>query len=195
MTEKIPLVYAAELVERACADIDKADDKKKIDSFLLEAFNDSMGHLADSVDRRIGFDRWAKIQIKAAQEAYRYFRNRKALIKAVHDRFKERTAIDMEAHPDTPYRGTLGKISLVANQGSVEFAFGENQDLSQELVNGFGIPMEFLKSKLTYRVDTQKVKAALLEGRTFLWAKLKTGHHVRFPADRKPKPKKLEPSK
>ncbi len=190
---KLPLVVAAELVERACADIDAADDTKKIDAFLVEAFNDAVGELSDCVDRRIGFDRWAKIQIKAATEAYRFYRHRKKLIEAVHKRFKARTADDMAAHPETPYRGNLGKISLVANQGSVEYVFGENEELSQQLVDAFGIPGEYLRPpKITYKINTALVKQELEAGKTFLWAKMKEGYHVRFPADRKPKPKKLE---
>ncbi len=190
--KKIPLIIAADLVERACAEIDRADEKLKIDAFLEVAFNDAMEDLSDAVDRRIGFDRWTKIQIKAAQEAYRFYRNRKLLLEAVHKRFKEKTAEQMGINPNTPYRGLLGKISLVANQGAVEYPFGENKSLSQELVDAFGIPLEYLRPKLTYKIDTTRVKADLLAGQTFLWAKMKEGFHARFPADRKPKPKKIE---
>lgn len=186
MSNQVPMAWAAQMLAQVCDEIDNAE---KIEEFLDQAFSDAKTALLDSVDRRIAFDRWVKIQVSAMEEGYRYYRARKELLEQVHARFKEKTKEIMEATPDLvdAFRGKLGKISLCDSPPAVEYAFGQTKEITPEIAQAFGIPDHYLKSKVVWSVDSERVKAELLAGTELGWASIRQAKHVRFPAVRKPK--------
>lgn len=176
--------YAADVLAQLCDEVDSAD---MIDSFLLEAFKDAEIDLQDAVDRRIAFDRWVKIQVEATKEGLRYYAERRQLLEAVHERFKAKTKEILEARPDLPYSGRLGKITLAGNGGqqTIDYAFGDKK-ISPEAAALFGVPADYVIA--TYAIDSERVRAELEAGKTLGWASLADrGTHVRFPQNKKPK--------
>lgn len=179
-----PMALAVKALSALCDDVDAAET---IDGALQTAFSDAKIQLKDEIKYRVLFDVWAKQQLEAAKEAYRYFRSRADRIEEVHKAFKDRTRDAMLLAPDFEYRCDLGKISLVENQPSVDYAFGDKH-VNDEVIDFYAIPAEYLKEKVSYEVDHARVKAELLEGKELPWARLKDKtYHVRFPAQKKPK--------
>lgn len=190
-TNKLPMVYAAEILSTICDEIDGTD---KIDEFLIRAFDDAKQTLAESVDRRIMFDTWSKIQMEAAQEAADQFAARAAKIKAVRERFRLRTKEILESLPEVPYAGKLGKISIVSNGGlrAIEYSFG-SKHITPATAELFGVPEDYILSRVDYFIDTERVRAELENGKTLEWAKLaERGTRVSFPQNKKPKQTALE---
>ncbi len=185
---RIPMAWSAQTLARVC---DEIDDAVTIDAALDQAFTDASVDLGEAVDRRIAFDRWIKIQVAAQEEGYRYYRARKELLEQVHSRFKEKTKAIIEASPglEEAFRGKLGKISLCASPPAVEYSFG-TKEITPEAAVMFGVPQEYLVTKVSYAVDSARVKGELQSGQTLDWASLRTGFHIRFPAA--PKKKEIE---
>ncbi len=187
---KVPMAFAAQTLAQICDEVDSAD---KIDALLQTAFDDAKLDLGESVDRRIAFDRWVKIQVEAAEEGYRYYRDRKSLLEQVHARFKERTKAIIEAEPgmEDAFRGRLGKISLCNSPTVVEYSFG-SREVTPEVAEMFGVDQAYLLPKVVYKIDAARVKQELELGEALPWATLKTSKHIRFPANRSPKPAQIE---
>lgn len=181
--EQNPLAIAADALETACEFIDKAD---VLDETLRAFFDDAKLTLESEVDKRLAFDRWTKIQVQAAQEAVAYYEGRIAQINEVREAFKEKTQKAIEANPGVTFRGKLGKIWVQKHQPGVSYAFG-SKDITPEQVLAFGVPGEYVKSRLVYWIDSEKLKADLLAGKTFPWASLYQGASVRFTSDRRQK--------
>lgn len=179
-----PLALAAQTLSAIC---DAVDESPNIDEVLTRTFNDAQLQLEAEVDKRIAFDMWSKNQLDAAKEGYRYFRERAASLEEVRTRFKERMTQAMLANPNLPFRGRLGKVSCVENPKGVDYTFGD-RTLDESVIDFFAIPAEYVKTKISYEIDHQKVKADLAAGKELGWAKpAAPKHHVRFPAARKPK--------
>jgi len=179
--------WAAHELSAVCDEMDGAD---RIDQFL-DRFEDASLALGDAVDRRIAVDREIKSQIKAQEEGYRYYRARKEQLEEIHERFKRRTRLVIQAAGEgvrEAFRGKLGKITL-ANVDSVKFAFGENRPMSAASVEKYGVPHSYLIPVMSYRVDTEAVKADLEAGMNLGWAVLEHGQ-LRFPSA--PRPKQIE---
>ncbi len=182
MTSKLPLAWAAQVFAQICDDVDGAT---KIDEFLKAAFDDARCDLAESVDRRIAFDRWCKEQVAAAEEGYRWYRARKEMIERVHGSFRERTKDVVDSQPDVVFQGRLGKIWVQNNPPTVEYTFGAREAITPEVAEAFGVPSEYLVAKTTYRVDSERTKAELQAGEELGWATVRQGRSIRFPAVRK----------
>lgn len=179
-----PLALAAQTLASLC---DTVDEAPNIDQALQLAFDDAALALEHEVDRRIAFDLWSRTQLEASKDAYRYYRDRAAHIEEVRDRFKARLVEAMVANPNLPFRGRLGKVSCVENPQGVDYAFGDRK-LDENTIDFFGIPPDYVKTKVTFEIDHDKVKADIAAGKILEWAKpAPTKHHVRFPAQRKPK--------
>jgi hypothetical protein len=172
--KKTPLAEAASLLTELCERIDNGEN---LDHALMAAFNETKLDLAEAVDRRIAFDHWCKGAIEAARQARNDWDERKKLLEALLERFKENTKAIIEANPDLPYAGKLGRLALQKNPPSVQYAFG-TKDVTPDLIDYLGIPREYVR--VTYEIDTAKVKADLLAGKEITWAALKTdGCHLR----------------
>ncbi len=182
MTTKLPMAWAAQVFAQICDDVDGAD---KIDEFLKAAFDDARCDLAESVDRRIAFDRWCKEQMSAAEEGHRWYRARKETIEVVQARFRERTKEVVDAQPDVVFQGKLGKLWVQNNPPAIEFSFGAREAITPEVAAAFGVPEDYLIAKTTYRIDGERAKAELQAGEELGWATIRQGRSIRFPAVRK----------
>ncbi len=183
-----PMAIAAHELALVCDEMDESPDK--IDRFL-DRFEDAKLTLGDAVDRRIAVDREIKSQIAAHEVGIRHYRDRKAMLEEIHERFRSRTKVLMmlvdEGIRDA-FRGKLGKITL-AKVASVKFAFGENRPMSAASVEKYGILHDYLVPVMSYKVDTDLVRQELELGKKLAWAHLEHGI-LRFPSA--PKAKQLE---
>lgn len=184
MKSQEPLALAAQTLAQLCDEVDSSD---RIDEVLLAAFDGAKLQLETEIDRLIHFDKMSKDRQNAYKDAARYYRDQADYMEDIRSRFKARVTEVMLANPNLPFRGRLGKISCVENQPSVDYAFGDKH-VTDEVIDFYGIPADYLKEKVSYEVDHARVKAELLAGKELPWARLKpTSHHVRFPAAKKPK--------
>jgi len=178
--KKVPMAFAAHILSTICEDIDGAD---QIDAFLIHAFGIAEQNLANAVDRRIAFNNWAKVQLAAAKEAASYYVGLQNKLTEVHERFKARTKDILAATPDIPYSGKLGKISIAKNGGlqSLVFSFGDKA-ITPESAAFFGVPPDYVLTKVSYSIDVARVRAELDAGITHEWVSLADrGSHVNFP--------------
>lgn len=178
-----PMAIAAEALEQAC---DQVDQAANLDERLQFFFQDAQLQFGEEIDKRIAFNNWVKIQIEAAENAVMFYEQRIADLKTVHQRFKERTQAVVEAQPNLTFRGKLGKIWVQKNNPGVEYAFG-GREVDPQTIEVFGVPEDYVKTKLVYTIDSEKLKADLTAGKKFLWATLRQTQSIRFPANRKAK--------
>lgn len=178
-----PMAVAADALDVACSQVDEAED---IDTRLAAFFDDSKMQLGDEVDKRIAFDRWCAIQTEAAKEAVAFYKARIEMIEEAKRKRRAATQAVLEAKPDLPYRGKLGKVWLQASEPAVEYVFGDKH-VDPAIIQNFGIPDEYVLSEIVYKIDHAKLKADLKAGKTVGWAVLKQKVGIRFPSLRKPK--------
>jgi hypothetical protein len=173
---RVPLAVAASDLARIC---DELDAGVTLDQALVAAFDDTKLALADAVDRRIAFHEFASSALEAARAARAGWDERVQQLKGLIDRFKANTQAVVEAHPDLPYRGTLGRITVQKSPASLQTTFGF-RELTPELIEMMGIEPEYYTVKTTYTLDTKKAKEALAAGKSLPWAELTQSNHVRF---------------
>lgn len=174
---KAPMDWAASVLAEICDEMDNTEGA--ITDDMLARFEDASIDLAEAVDRRIAFDTWIKGATKAARKARDEWNDRVQKLKALHDRFKERTKAIIEDNPNLPYQGNLGKMRVQKSAPSVETTFGD-KELTKDLIDMFGIEERFIRRKVEYAVDAQAVKDAIKAGEEISWAQLKQSSHVRF---------------
>lgn len=181
--KKTPLAYASLMLAELCDRIEEQEDREgPIDAALIAAFEDTALSFADGVDRRIAFDTFIKGSIETARQAREQWNAQVQLLKLVHEKFKERTKAIVETtlakDPELEFRGKLGKLAIQRNPPSLVLAFGDKV-LTLDLIKFFGIDMEFVR--VSYAVDTERVKGALRAGTEITWAALRSdATHLRF---------------
>lgn len=182
---KTSLGEAASMLTALCDQIDAMAEEQSankrlaaIDSALVRAFEDTRLELADAVDRRIGFDVWAKAALVAARAARKEWNDRVQLLKALHERFRERTRDVVAANPNISYAGRLGRLAVQKNAPKVVLVFGD-KSVTADMVRFLGIEPEYLR--VTYAINLEAVEVAIKAGKTLSWAALKTdGSHLRI---------------
>lgn len=173
---RVPMAFAAAILSELCDRLDEGADPTDA---LCAVFQETKLDLADAVDRRVAFDTWIQGAIKTAKEARDVYAERARKLTAAHEAFKKNTQDIIQAHPDLPYQGSLGRLAVQASAPSLKLAFG-GKDLTPDMIQMFGIDEKYVKSEIVYTLDTAAVKAALQSGETIPWATLETGSHLRI---------------
>ncbi len=180
---KIPLRWAAQTLSNLCDLVDNTTDLKE---GLTQAFRGAGIDLAESIERRKATMWTVEGQLKAARgaraEIDAYVQRLKAIQAAVKDEAKEA----MEAHPDLPWRDSMGrKLSLCNNQPSVDYCFDLKESrtftnlIDHTTIDMFQIPAAYLQTATVTMLNTTAIKDALKAGADIMWAELKHGKHVR----------------
>lgn len=164
---KIPLAFAAMLLAKVSDDIESGN----LDATLITAFEDAKLATSEAVDRRIAFDGFIKAAINQCKETAKGWRDEAAKLEKAHKRFLERTKEIVEANPDIPFQGNLGKFAIQANPPSVAYEF-EEFDLNEALIDTLGIDPQYVVIETTYRINKQKISQDLKNGVEIPWAKL-----------------------
>jgi hypothetical protein len=173
---RVPLAWTASTLSHLC---DRLDAGEEPDAALVAVFNETKLEHADAVDRRIAFIKFVEGSIEGAKAAAREWDFQAKRLESLLAAMKERTKEILEAFPDLPYSGSLGKLAVQANGGKtpLELTFGD-RELTPDLIAMFDVPPEFVK--VTYTLNTDAVRAALEEGVELPWAKLgDRGRHLR----------------
>ena len=169
------MAFAAVILSELC---DRLDDGEDPSAAFLQAFQETKLDLADAVDRRIAFAGWLEGAIFAAKKARDAYAERARKLGQVEEAFKKNTAETIQAHPDLPYKGALGRLAVQASAPSLKLSFEPGNLTLQGFVD-LGIDTKFIISKTTWSLDTAAVKAALVAGEQFSWASLEHGKHLR----------------
>ncbi len=173
---KVPMDEASGLLQELT---DRIDAGEELSTALVTVFNETRLDLAEAVDRRIAFDTWIKGAIVTTKKAKNAYALRMKRLKMMHKAFVEHTKLTILAHPDLPYRGELGRISVQKNAAKLLLAFGKSA-ITPDMIRTFGIDESYLKAEVVYSIDTDKVKADLKAGKEILWAAVTKGTQVRF---------------
>lgn len=173
------MAWAASALAELC---DRLDNGEEPTAALVSLFSETRLELAEAVDRRIAFIKYVEGAIEGARAARNEWDRQKTLLETMLAAMKARTKEIVETYPDLPYAGSLGKLAVQKNGGKapVELAFGE-RELSREIIEMFGVPEHLIK--ITYTLDTDKLRRALEAGEDFPWATLQDrGSHLRIKA-------------
>ena len=173
---KVPMAFAATILSRLC---DQIDDGVDPSDALVAVFEETKLDLADAVDRRIAFETWLSGSIETAKKARDAYAERARKLTAAHEAFKKNTMDIMQANPNLPYKGDLGRLAIQANPASLKLAFA-GKELTPDVIAMFGVDQKYVKTFTTLVLDTVAVKAALQAGETFEWATLERGQSLRF---------------
>lgn len=172
---KIPMGWAAAALAEMCDAIDAGAEPSDV---LVQVFHDRKLELRDAVDRRIAFFQVVKGQIDAAKAARNAYAEQAKRLEALLEAMKARTKEIIEEHPDLPYEGDLGKLCVQKSPPAVKVMF-EDRTLDKETIDLFGISERFIRTKVTYELDTKAVKAAIEAGEDIPWARIEQGTHLR----------------
>lgn len=176
---KIPMAVAATDLAMLC---DAIDDGAEPSVALVAMFNEKRLDLAASVDRRIMFITLIEAQIEAARQMRSSWDDQVQRLKALHETMRAKTKEIIEAAPDLPYQGTLGKLSMQKNGGVAPLAttWGD-KELSQELVEMFGVDERYYYVQTTYKLRPEVIVKDLENGVPIEWAQLSPrGCHLRI---------------
>ncbi len=172
---KIPMAFAALVLSELC---DRLDDGADPTEALVAVFKDSELDLADATDRRIAFDTWIQGSIETAKKARDAYAERARKLTVAHEAFKTNTLSILEAYPELPYKGQLGRLASQASPPAMKLTI--SSDLTQEVIEQFKIEPRFVKIITRLVLDSAAVKTALQAGEVFPWASLETGTHLRI---------------
>lgn len=164
---KIPLAFAATLLAKVSDDIESGN----LDATLIAAFEDAKLATSEAVDRRIAFDAFIKSAIDRCKETAKSWRDEAAKLEKAHKRFLERTKEIVEANPDIPFKGSLGRFVIQNNPPSVAYTF-EEFELNETLIDALGIDPQYVVVETSYRINKQKISQDLKNGVEIPWAKL-----------------------
>lgn len=177
---KVPMAWAATALAALCERIDNGEDPHAV----AAEFASTELALADAVDRRIAMIRFVEGAIegaKAARDAYAADAQR---LTDLLTSMKDRTKDIVQANPDLPYSGTLGRFTVQKNGGHapLKLTFGD-REVSKTELDLFEVPERFVGSKVVFWIRTDEVRAALAAGEKLPWAELEErGHHLRIRA-------------
>lgn len=161
--QKISFADASRELQILCEEIDNVDE---LTSRIQEMFAEKFANLADAVDRRIKFIRYAESQVFLAKGIKSQMADRIDRFERVIATIKQDTEEIIRATPNVPFRGTLGSFSLRKNS------------VPSLVLDGEQLPDEY---KRIERVpDTALIKRELSEGKTIPGAELRQGEHLRI---------------
>src|SRR5688500_18041871 len=119
---KIPMSWAAAALADLCDQIDNGVEPTKAVSLL---FQERKLDLAEAVDRRIAFVNAVDAQIEAARKAKDAWAAQVRSLEALLAAMKAGTKEIIEAHPDLPYKGSIGRLAVQKNPPAVKTTFGD----------------------------------------------------------------------
>lgn len=165
---KLSLDRAYAELAALCREIDEGAD---LSDALVAHFNETKLATTEAIDRRIAFLTAVKGQIPEAKAMRDAWAAHAKMLEQLEAAMKTATKELLEAHPDLPREGTIGRLAVEANGGvaPLELAFGD-KDLTPETIELFGIEPRFVASKTVYWLDTDAVRAALEAGEQLDWA-------------------------
>lgn len=108
----ISFLEAATKLESLCAEI---DDAEELTEQLKEEFDRDVENLAETVDKRISFIKYAESQIKLATEMQDQWIIRKKKFQTALESVKNSTMDMMKSAPNLPYKGNLGNFRIQKN--------------------------------------------------------------------------------
>jgi hypothetical protein len=173
---EIALREAAEALATVCSMIDDGGLDPR-SATVKALFDEAKGGLAISVDGAIDFKRGLDQEEAKAEAVIKFWRARKQMIKDMREAFDEKLIQTMTEHPDLPYRGDVEGFSVRNNPPAVQLAW-EGKDLTDEMIDFYGIPTTFVRTKVRYEVDKTAVAAHLKSGGKLDWAVLVRGQKV-----------------
>lgn len=176
---KIPMAVAATELAMLC---DAIDDGVEPSTALVTIFDERRLDLADAIDRRIMFITLVEGQIEQARAMRAGWDEQVQRLKALLDTMRTKTKEILEAAPDLPYQGKLGKLAVQKNGGVPPLAttWGD-RDLSAAEIEMFGIDERYVKVETTYKLRTDVVVKDIEAGHSVEWAQLAPrGSHLRI---------------
>lgn len=165
---KVPMAYAAGVLADLCQ---RLDDGEAPGVALVSSFKETELDLADAVDRRIVFVSMIEGAIEEAKRARDAWADKIKKLNAAYEAFEANTVGIIKAHPDLPFKGELGKLSVKLNPPKLVTPFGD-REISPEDVQLHGIDPGFVRIKTSYHLDKAAVKEAIKNGASLDWAKL-----------------------
>lgn len=171
LPSKIPLAFAAMLLAKVSDDIESGN----LDATLIAAFEDAKLATSEAVDRRIAFDGFIKAAINQCKETAKSWRDEATKLEKAHKRFLERTKEIVEANPDIPFVGTLGRFAIQKNNPAVE---SDVDEVDEETIDFLGIDPKYIVVKTTYQIDKTKLSQDLKNGVNIPWARLKQSQRL-----------------
>lgn len=183
MAKQLPAVRVP--MARAAADLatlcDLIDDGAEPTAALKQVFDETKLDLADAVDRRIMFFSTVEAAIEQARGARAAWDAQVQQLKGLLASMQATTKATIEAFPDLPYQGQLGKLAVQKNGGraSLSLTFGD-KDLTPDLIEMFGIDERYYTVRTTYTLLTDAVRKDLDAGRPVPWAQFgERGTHLK----------------
>lgn len=173
---KVPMAFAMSTLAAMC---DAIDNGAELDDALVAQFQEAKLDLVEAIDRRVAFFRYLQGQIAAAKAARDAWQDDYKRLQAIEEKFKEKTKELVEAHPDLPKEGTIGKLAVQANPPSVKLTF-EDRKLTRHVIDFFGVDEKYIKTETTYTLNAKLVADDLKAGVELPWARLEQGTHIRF---------------
>jgi hypothetical protein len=121
-TKKLTLSDALALVSRLESALED-DNTGELESVYDDAdiLNSSGEQFRDAVDRRIKADYALKYLIRMAREIKEQWTSKLRTLEKAHESFRQNTMWHMSSHPDTEFRGTLGRLTMQKNGGKPAF--------------------------------------------------------------------------
>lgn len=180
---KVPMAEAALALSQLC---DAIDNGVAPDQALVSIFNETKLDLANAVDRRIAFFGMLDAELEHARKARAAWDAKVQQLKALSERLRASTKEIMEAHPDLPYQGQLGKLAVQKNGGQLPLTLAfDDREVSEETIRMFDVDERFFRR--TYQLDTTAIRRALDAGEKLPWAQLgERGTHVRIRLEGQP---------
>tara|TARA_R110000868_G_scaffold9394_6_gene46937 strand:+ start:502 stop:1065 length:564 start_codon:yes stop_codon:yes gene_type:complete len=172
---KVPMAFAASAMAELCQ---RLDDGEAPNEALVLAFKDTELELGGAVDRRIVFMSMIESAIEDAKKARDAWSDQAKKLSKAYEAFEANTIGIIESHPDLPFKGDLGKLTVRKNPPSVVTAFGD-RDLTPSEIYANAIDSGFVRTKTTYRLDKDAIKDALKSGAVLEWAKLEQGQALK----------------
>lgn len=176
---KVPMAEAALALSQLC---DAIDNGVALDAALMEVFSEAKLDLAQAVDRRIAFFGMLDAETDHARKARAAWDQKVQQLKAFSDQLRASTKAIIEAAPDLPYQGQLGRLALQKNGGVLPLALSfDDRVLTSETIDTHGIDERFYRMTVTYSLDTEAIRVALEAGEKLAWAMLgERGQHLRI---------------
>ena len=156
---EIALREASEALAAICAMIDDGElDPRAATTKAL--FDQAKGGLAISVDAAIDFKRGLDAEEKRCDVATKAFKARKRMIKEMRTAFDDGLIACMTERPDLPFQGSVEGFSLRNNPPSVELVWGDDKKLTEEMIDEYGVSLEYVRPKVVYEIDKAAEKNA-----------------------------------
>lgn len=180
---KLPMIIAAQDLERVCEAIDERGANEALEKLLAEG----AVSLSNSVDRRIYFLELAKDRIKTFKRIRKELLEASKRLEHAIAACKERTISIMEEFPNLPYRGELGRFKA-QNDSVGEVSLPEIRTTEASVRNivdaqdikKHQIDEKFYEAKTYYTLMIGAIRTALENGEDVPWASITKGRHLRW---------------